>query len=44
MIAARQTAALTLQKHTRISGKPACFKDYYEKGSQQEDESEIYAT
>jgi phosphatidylserine/phosphatidylglycerophosphate/cardiolipin synthase-like enzyme len=32
--AAAQTAALTLQKPTAISGKPAWFEDYYKKGSQ----------
>ena len=42
--AARQAAALTLQKPPKISGKPAWFKDYYEEGSQQEDDREIFST
>lgn len=42
--AAQQAAALTLQKPIKISGKPAWFEVYYNKGSQQEDDREIFST
>jgi phosphatidylserine/phosphatidylglycerophosphate/cardiolipin synthase-like enzyme len=41
---AQQTAALTLQKPTKISGKPAWFEGYYKSGSQQESDREIFST
>ena len=41
---AAQTAALTLQKPTKITGKAAWFEGYYKSGSQQEGDREIFST
>ena len=41
--AAQQKAALTLQKPTQISGKPAWFEGYYQKGSQKESDRELFS-